>query len=376
MLEIRQFSADIASILKAGIEPRRGAGWTWSTGPNLISSPGSRSSDRSRAPWSSPGGSRAREQADTREPPRVLLGLGVSARPSQWRERSTDRSDSQIGGPPPAVGDVPGETGVGGGPVLHRRGLAASRDPGGLAARSSLAFYALATVRDVADGARTGADADEHAGHLQGALCVADAPARGGRHPRTCAFLDARRALSRGHGSARAAAHHATMAADGSLAARRRGRGILVDVWPRPLPLAVAPAARPSHVEANLRLDLALGDALDTIALYRAMQHRRPLINGYSGVFPPALLGADAHPRAKGSGSHSTSGGARLDRDHRGSRPRPGRWMAATGRERAVGAPRPHRAGLFELRRGSPFTNRPPRARSSMTSTDRGSIIS
>ena len=63
--------------------------------------------------------------------------------------------------------------------------------------------------------------------------------------------------------------------------------GILADAWPRPLPLAAAPPTRPSHVEANLRLELPLGDALDTIALYRAMHHRRPLINGYSGYFPP-----------------------------------------------------------------------------------------
>lgn len=63
--------------------------------------------------------------------------------------------------------------------------------------------------------------------------------------------------------------------------------GIIVDDLPRRLPMAVPPELRPSQVAADLRLDLPLGDAQDTQSLYRAMQHGRPLINGYSGYFAP-----------------------------------------------------------------------------------------
>ena len=63
--------------------------------------------------------------------------------------------------------------------------------------------------------------------------------------------------------------------------------GILVDDLSRPLSLFPPPEPRPNHVEADLRLDLPAGEELDTLALYRAMAHHRPLLNGYSGYFAP-----------------------------------------------------------------------------------------
>jgi F5/8 type C domain len=47
------------------------------------------------------------------------------------------------------------------------------------------------------------------------------------------------------------------------------------------------PAARPSHTRAVARLDLPANPSHDTIALYRATEHQRPLLNGYSGYFAP-----------------------------------------------------------------------------------------
>jgi hypothetical protein len=63
--------------------------------------------------------------------------------------------------------------------------------------------------------------------------------------------------------------------------------GVLIDGLPRPLPMAARPAERPNHAAADLRLDLPIGPDFDTIALYRAAGHGRPLINGYSGYFAP-----------------------------------------------------------------------------------------
>ncbi len=58
--------------------------------------------------------------------------------------------------------------------------------------------------------------------------------------------------------------------------------GILVDGWPRRIVLWPRPDERPNHASAVARLDLPLSPA-DTMALYRATLHRRPVINGYSG---------------------------------------------------------------------------------------------
>jgi hypothetical protein len=47
------------------------------------------------------------------------------------------------------------------------------------------------------------------------------------------------------------------------------------------------PADRPSHTRAVARLDLPPLPSHDSISLYRAIEHRRPLFNGYSGYFAP-----------------------------------------------------------------------------------------
>ncbi len=63
--------------------------------------------------------------------------------------------------------------------------------------------------------------------------------------------------------------------------------GLLIDAWPTPLPMAPRPQERPNHAAADFRLDLPLGPDYDTLALFRATAHGRPLMNGYSGYFAP-----------------------------------------------------------------------------------------
>jgi len=63
--------------------------------------------------------------------------------------------------------------------------------------------------------------------------------------------------------------------------------GILADAWPVPIFMEKRPADRPSHTRAVARLDLPTLPSHDSIALYRATEHRRPLFNGYSGYFAP-----------------------------------------------------------------------------------------
>ena len=63
--------------------------------------------------------------------------------------------------------------------------------------------------------------------------------------------------------------------------------GLLVDGLPNELPMMPRPEERPNHTAADLRLDLPLGPDFDTIALFRATAHGRPLLNGYSGYFAP-----------------------------------------------------------------------------------------
>jgi hypothetical protein len=62
--------------------------------------------------------------------------------------------------------------------------------------------------------------------------------------------------------------------------------GLLADSWPAAMRMHPAPDMRPSHTRAAVRLELPLGPTHDTMALYRATQHRRPTFNGYSGYFP------------------------------------------------------------------------------------------
>jgi hypothetical protein len=63
--------------------------------------------------------------------------------------------------------------------------------------------------------------------------------------------------------------------------------GVLIDAWPVPIVMEKRPADRPNHTRAVARLDLPPVPSHDSIALYRATEHRRPLFNGYSGYFAP-----------------------------------------------------------------------------------------
>lgn len=47
------------------------------------------------------------------------------------------------------------------------------------------------------------------------------------------------------------------------------------------------PASRPVHTRVVARLDLPAVPPHDSISLFRATEHKRPLINGYSGYFAP-----------------------------------------------------------------------------------------
>ncbi len=63
--------------------------------------------------------------------------------------------------------------------------------------------------------------------------------------------------------------------------------GVLADGWPRPIFMEKRPASRPLHSRVVARLDLPPVPSHDSIALFRAIEHRRPLFNGYSGYFAP-----------------------------------------------------------------------------------------
>jgi hypothetical protein len=63
--------------------------------------------------------------------------------------------------------------------------------------------------------------------------------------------------------------------------------GILADSWPRPIFMENRPASRPVHSRVVARLDLPPVPSHDSISLFRATEHKRPLFNGYSGYFAP-----------------------------------------------------------------------------------------
>jgi hypothetical protein len=63
--------------------------------------------------------------------------------------------------------------------------------------------------------------------------------------------------------------------------------GLLSDAWPAPITLQQPPDARPIHTRAIARLALPVNTSHDVVELYRAIEHRRPMVNGYSGYFPP-----------------------------------------------------------------------------------------
>lgn len=64
--------------------------------------------------------------------------------------------------------------------------------------------------------------------------------------------------------------------------------GLLTDAWPvSPIPMVPPPSPRPSHTRAVARLELPVDPQHDALVLYRAVEHHRPVINGYSGYFAP-----------------------------------------------------------------------------------------
>lgn len=63
--------------------------------------------------------------------------------------------------------------------------------------------------------------------------------------------------------------------------------GLLTDAWAAPIPMESPPAPRPIHTPAVARLELPVGLPHDAVVLYRAVGHRRPVVNGYSGYFAP-----------------------------------------------------------------------------------------
>lgn len=64
--------------------------------------------------------------------------------------------------------------------------------------------------------------------------------------------------------------------------------GLIVDAFPTStVELQGAPAPRPSHVRGVARLELPVNHEHDPIVLYRAIEHGRPVVNGYSGYFAP-----------------------------------------------------------------------------------------
>lgn len=63
--------------------------------------------------------------------------------------------------------------------------------------------------------------------------------------------------------------------------------GLLLDAWPVPIAMERPPAPRPTRTPAVARLELPVGPPRDAVVLYRAIEHRVPVVNGYSGYFAP-----------------------------------------------------------------------------------------
>ncbi|MEP6918805.1 MAG: discoidin domain-containing protein [Acidobacteriota bacterium] len=63
--------------------------------------------------------------------------------------------------------------------------------------------------------------------------------------------------------------------------------GLLLDAWPEAMQMPRPPELRPIHTRAVARLELPMTPLHDLTALYRATDHQRPLLNGYSGYFAP-----------------------------------------------------------------------------------------
>jgi hypothetical protein len=63
--------------------------------------------------------------------------------------------------------------------------------------------------------------------------------------------------------------------------------GVVADGWQSPMDFPAAPGPRPNRTRAVARIDLPFAERHDLESLFRAIGHRRPLVNGYSGHFPP-----------------------------------------------------------------------------------------
>ena len=68
--------------------------------------------------------------------------------------------------------------------------------------------------------------------------------------------------------------------------------GVMADTWMTVMPLAETPRAfaalNCAEGAKGPIVELPLGDPYpDVAAMYRQMSHHRPLVNGYSGYFPP-----------------------------------------------------------------------------------------
>ena len=62
---------------------------------------------------------------------------------------------------------------------------------------------------------------------------------------------------------------------------------VLIDGWPRPIVMEKPPDWRPIHTRAVARLELPANPQHDATVVYRNIEHRRPVFNGYSGYFAP-----------------------------------------------------------------------------------------
>ncbi len=65
--------------------------------------------------------------------------------------------------------------------------------------------------------------------------------------------------------------------------------GVLADGWVR-LPVAPVQEAGPAWADVPAVFEVPAGGLEDFGAIYRATQHGRPIVNGYSGYFPPFYL--------------------------------------------------------------------------------------
>lgn len=63
--------------------------------------------------------------------------------------------------------------------------------------------------------------------------------------------------------------------------------GMLIESWPEPMRLWAPPESRPTHTRAVARLELPVNPSHDSIVLYRSIEQRLPVFNGYSGYFAP-----------------------------------------------------------------------------------------